>query len=678
MACCRCCKRRPKSPRPAETAPDGEAAKPDLEKPAEISKPVPFHEVTAAAIRMEIGDKIFQTIQNFRQVANEEFSDIELYLRQLRAIREAAMDFSEVTTLAPFEIAVQRLQVQVHVWDLQRKKMGDVDSEGEGLSMISSRPSLTCAESQKTQVVVRLACMVRDGNRLVRMATKLIRDMHDFFKTLDVNRFHVDRALTDCASHLITWPEKLTTRDQEELISTDHAEVARAADEQITFAWIDQLESMREHGDKLRFQVQALDKFMGAYVDKAPEFVKRALDSSANPCLVPTCNPQPVSTTTSQLLDSIRGLSLVRLDGVASTIRGISEALIRFDGQSFKRRVWRFEDTVEKGLEELKSSVEEARRRLDGLPNGGLRTGGVGDLHPINEVQEPPPSQGRQQSHASTQSRRLYQVVVSDRISKRVLQRHMLPGSSSVFDVSEAIERAGGPRTVAQCLRLGDRLLNTRGGQTQTLESLVSRPSEESHTQVHLTLEEAELKNVALDSAGAQAEGFQDQPLLRHDLIFKEYDWLRASKLEPIPEVARNGKAFETRLRLAHEFSSRKDMRDAARCTFLPDDGVLTLNLPEPGVWVVKVGVTYTPWDKCHGQTCEISLSQDSGGYFKVAGEIATPETAKKGDPAKHNVATVFMDVPPQLACERQSCVRWQWKNGGGRRLCFVYALGYL
>eukprot|EP00403_Amphidinium_massartii_P003153 CAMPEP_0178378656 /NCGR_PEP_ID=MMETSP0689_2-20121128/4541_1 /TAXON_ID=160604 /ORGANISM="Amphidinium massartii, Strain CS-259" /LENGTH=369 /DNA_ID=CAMNT_0019998737 /DNA_START=6 /DNA_END=1112 /DNA_ORIENTATION=+ len=367
MSCCGCCRRRQepvkekdkkeRKKRPSDSERSERRRKEKAEKAKENQKAQETsQEAIASAVKVEIGDRIYQTIHTFKTIAQEEFSDVEGYLRQLRTLAEASREFTDMST-APLELAVRWLQVQIHIWSERKHMYGEHDD-------ISSRPSITCAESQKTRVVVRLACVVRDGNRLVALSTKLIRELREFFQTLDANRYHTDRAITDCASHLVTWPERLATRSQDEVLDTDPGEILRAADEQVTFAWIDHLETMRERSELLLKQLLEVEKFIAVYSQKAPDFVRKAFDTTPPACYLPVCSTAPASSSAAELLDCIRALARIKLEGTAALVRDINDALKRFDGQSFKLRVLRFRDVAAQHLSDLRRDVKEAKKKL--------------------------------------------------------------------------------------------------------------------------------------------------------------------------------------------------------------------------------------------------------------------------------------------------------------------------
>mmetsp|Transcript_43322 Transcript_43322/g.125227 ORF Transcript_43322/g.125227 Transcript_43322/m.125227 type:complete len:489 (-) Transcript_43322:46-1512(-) len=187
-------------------------------------------------------------------------------------------------------------------------------------------------------------------------------------------------------------------------------------------------------------------------------------------------------------------------------------------------------------------------------------------------------------------------------------------------------------------------------------------------------------KNQASTALGATLEGQyagqEWKPLLRHSDAFPSE--LGGDVFLGVPEAKSLGVALAEHL---HTIDERWN-GDVACSTFVSregilDDVVITVRLPGEGACLERVGFTYTPWDRNYGKRCSVLVSPDAKDWTEV-GVIKTAWHRDRGDPSVEPVRTKLLDVPKDVAQRFQRFVRFQWDfSGDGRRLMFLYAVGY-
>jgi len=252
-------------------------------------------------------------------------------------------------------------------------------------------------------------------------------------------------------------------------------------------------------------------------------------------------------------------------------------------------------------------------------------------------------------------------------------QQHLLdlPRSAFLADVRDVLaERLGWPAASVRILHGSERIrdfatpLSALCGDAEGLALSTLR---------------VPLQNLASSALGARVEGLggcEEKPLLQHGTAFPAEE--HGDGFLGVPEGQRLGSVLGEYLAgLGKGWDS-----DCSISTFLPDGwgeeaGCVVVRLPGEGACVAKAGFTYSPWDRNYGQECVVSLSND-GEVWDPAGSVATPYHGDRGDPSAEEVRTEFVEMPEEMARCFYRLVKFDWgRGGGGRRLYFLYAIGY-
>lgn len=262
------------------------------------------------------------------------------------------------------------------------------------------------------------------------------------------------------------------------------------------------------------------------------------------------------------------------------------------------------------------------------------------------------------------------EVTVNALLSGQTVGVFSLPRGTLVSALKDLIAaRDGMPISHAQKLLVGSQSLTDR----MQLHELSAA------TSLELTLIRVEQRNLALASQGATAaaggDDYGEKPLIRHDEAFPYEEWgIQQMFCNEDPDEAVPTQVRERGPLGRHLAASKPGSwdGDAKISTFLPNDGAVTVNLANTGGLVTRVGFSYSPWDRNNGTICEVWLSKP-GSDFHPAGRVDIPRHL--GGPEV--VRTLFMELP-SFSAEPTQAVRFRFLPGGrGRRLFFLYVIGY-
>eukprot|EP00931_Biecheleriopsis_adriatica_P114658 TRINITY_DN90578_c0_g1_i1.p1 TRINITY_DN90578_c0_g1~~TRINITY_DN90578_c0_g1_i1.p1 ORF type:complete len:319 (+),score=58.66 TRINITY_DN90578_c0_g1_i1:42-959(+) len=295
-------------------------------------------------------------------------------------------------------------------------------------------------------------------------------------------------------------------------------------------------------------------------------------------------------------------------------------------------------------------------RKIVGLPGSSLRGGTVVELDPDSGT-KPELGSGAVEVALSGMSGDIGTFYMSS--------------SATVHELKIAVCNKTGVIPRCQRLVLDGRIL-------EAWETLAAGSSESSEVSVLLVQVDKE-QNFALASKGATVVGSygQSKPLLCHDEAFpaSEFGDLFEHTEETTAGVPSNmqlGSLFGRQLQRARGAWNG----DCQQSTFLQNDGVLIIRLPENGVYLSKLGFTYSPWDRNYGRECRFCISEDGHNYAPV-GSVRCQYVTERGDPGRYSVQTLFLELGDEFSAKRSRFVKWSFgREGSGRRLYFVYALG--